>query len=102
MTDDLDDLDALLSRPLPAVADDGFSAAVARRALQEMERHKLLDQAVLLLTGAIILAALPLTHLMAAIETVTLRLGNAYPVALAFAALVLTLAFMRGVIDRVE
>jgi hypothetical protein len=97
-----DDLDRLLSQPLPSVADSGFSAAVALRARHEMERHKLLDQLVLLLTGAVILAALPLTHLTAAIETVTLRLGNSYPVALALAALVLTTAFMRGVIDRVE
>lgn len=97
-----EDLDNLLSRPLPAVADGGFSAAVALRARHEVERHKLLDQLALLFTGAVILAALPLTHLMAAIEIVTLRLGNSAPVALAFAALVLTTAFVRGVVDRVE
>ena len=95
-------LDALLSQPLSEVADDGFSAAVAARALHEAERHKLLDQLVLLLTGGVILAALPLGRFGAAIETVTVSLGNSIPVGLAFAALVLTTAFVRGVVDRVE
>jgi hypothetical protein len=96
------DLDALLSQPLPDVADDGFSAAVALRALREVERNKLLDQLVLLVAGATVLAALPLAHFGAAIETVTVSLGNSVPVGLAFAALVLTTAFVRGVVDRVE
>jgi hypothetical protein len=97
-----DDLDILLSRPLPFVTDDGFSAAVARRALHEGERHKLLDQLTLLLTGSIVLGALPLGRIGAAIETVTVSLGNSLPVGLAFAALVLTTAFVQGVVDRVE
>jgi hypothetical protein len=96
------DLDALLSQPLPPVADNGFSGAVALRALHEVERNKLLDELVLLLTGGVVLAGLPLTHLGAAIETVTVSLGNSLPVGLAFAALVLTTAFVRGVVDRVE
>jgi len=96
------DLDALLSRPLPVVADDGFSVSVALRALREGERNKLLDQLVLLLTGTVVLAALPLTYFGATIERVTVSLGNSAPVALAFAALVLTTAFVRGVVDRVE
>ena len=96
------DLDTLLAAPLPPVADDGFSAAVALRALHEVERNKLLDQLVLLLTAAFILAALPLARLGAAIETVTVSLGNSIPVGLAVAALVLTTAFVRSVVDRVE
>lgn len=96
------DLDALLSQPLPPVADNGFSAAVALRALHEAERNKLLDELVLLLTGGVVLATLPLAHFGAAIETVTVSLGNSLPVGLAFAALVLTTAFVRGVVDRVE
>ena len=71
-----DDLDALLSQPLPTVADDGFSAAVARRARASNERRKLLDQLVLLATAAIIFAALPLDRILAAIETVTVGLGD--------------------------
>ncbi|HEY8948989.1 MAG TPA: hypothetical protein VIM56_08915 [Rhizomicrobium sp.] len=96
------DVDALLSQPLPPVADNGFSGAVALRALHEAERTKLLDQLILLLTGAVVLAALPLAHLGTAIETVTVSLGNSLPVGVAFAALVLTTAFVRGVVDRVE
>jgi hypothetical protein len=94
------DLDALLSKPLASVADDGFSAAVARRALAQEERHKLLDQLILLVTAAIILAALPLGQIVAAIETVTVNLGNLLPVTIAFAALVLTASFARHVVDR--
>jgi hypothetical protein len=97
-----DNLDSLLSQPLPPVTDAGFSNAVALRALHEMERSKLLDQLILLATGAVVLATLPLAHLGAAIETVTMSLGNSTPVALAVAALVLTAAFMRGGVDRVE
>jgi len=96
------DLDALLSKPLAAVADDGFSASVAYRVLKLQERDKLLDQLVLLVTAGIILLALPLGRLMAAIETVTVNLGNLLPVTVAIAALVLTASFARLVVDRPE
>ena len=93
-------LDALLSKPLASVADDGFSASVARRALKLQERDKLLDQLVLIVTAGVILFALPLGRIMAAIETVTVNLGNLLPVAIALAALVLTASFARHVVDR--
>jgi hypothetical protein len=96
------DLDALLSKPLASLADDGFSAAVARRALALQERDKLLDQLVLIVTASIILFALPLSHLVAAIETVTIGLGNLLPVTIALAALVVTASFARLVVDRPE
>ncbi|HEY2032521.1 MAG TPA: hypothetical protein VGH02_02410 [Rhizomicrobium sp.] len=97
-----DNLDTLLSQPLPSVADDGFSAAVARRALALNERHKLLDQLVLLAVAGVVLAALPLASISAAIETVTLSLGDLLPVAVAFGALMLTASFTRLVVDRPE
>lgn len=96
------DLDALLSKPLASVADDGFSASVAHRALALQERDKLLDQLVLIVTAAVILLALPLGRLMAAIETVTVHLGNLLPVTIALAALVVTASFARLVVDRPE
>jgi hypothetical protein len=96
------ELDALLSKPLASVADDGFSASVARRALALQERDKLLDQLVLIVTAAIILATLPLSHLEAAIETVTVGPGSLLPVTIAFAAVVLTASFARLVVDRPE
>jgi hypothetical protein len=96
------DLDALLSKPLASVADDGFSVAVARRALAAQERDKLLDQLVLIVTATIILFALPLSHFAAAIETVTVNLGSLLPVTIAVAALVLTASFARLVVDRPE
>lgn len=95
-------LDALLSKPLASVADGGFSASVARRALALQERDKLLDQLILIVTVGIILAALPLGRLMAAIETVTVGLGDLLPVTIAFAAVVLTASFARLVVDRPE
>lgn len=96
------DLDTLLGVPLPNIADDGFSAAVARRALALDGRRKLLDQLVLLITVTIVLLALPLGSLGAAIERVTLDLGNSAPIGVAFAALVLSALYMRRVVDRVE
>ncbi|MBS0273063.1 MAG: hypothetical protein JSR55_01405 [Proteobacteria bacterium] len=94
------DLDTLLCQPLAPVADSGFSASVARRALALQERDKLLDQLVLLVTMAIVLLTLPLGHIVAAIETVTVNLGNLLPVAIA--ALVLTASFARLAVDRPE
>ena len=96
------DLDALLSKPLASVADDGLSASVARRALALQERDKLLDQLVLIVTAAAILLALPLGHIVAAIETVTVGLENLLPITIAIAALVLTASFTRLVVDRPE
>jgi O-antigen/teichoic acid export membrane protein len=96
------DLDTLLAQPLRDVADGGFSAAVARRALALETRRKLLDQLVLLITVTIILLALPLVSLGAAIERVTFDLGNSAPIGVAFAALVLSALFMQRVDDRVE
>ena len=96
------DLDTLLSEPLASVADDGFSASVARRALALQERDKLLDQLVLIVTAAFILLALPIDRIVAAIETVTVGLGNLLPVTIAIAALVLTASFARLVVDRPE
>jgi len=84
------------------VADDGFSAAVARRARASNERRKLLDKLVLLATAAIIFAALPLDRILTAIETVTVGLGDLLPVTIVFAALVLTASFARLVVDRPE
>jgi len=96
------DLDTLLSKPLASVVDDGFSASVAQRALKLEERDKLLDQLVLIVTAGVILFALPLGRIMAAIETVTVHLGNLLPVTVAIAALVLTASFARLVVDRPE
>ena len=96
------DLDALLSEQLASVADDGFSASVARRALALQERDKLLDQLVLIVTAGFILLALPMDRIVAAIETVTVGLGNLLPVTIAIAALVLTASFARLVVDRPE
>ena len=96
------DLDTLLSEPLAAVADDGFSASVARRALALQERDKLLDQLILIVTAGFILLALPMDRIVAAIETVTVGLGNLLPVTIAIAALVLTASFARLVVDRPE
>lgn len=94
------DLDMLLARPLPTVADDGFSASVARRALALETRRKLLDQLVLLAVAAVVLLSLPLTKIGDAIEKITFDLGNSAPIAIAFAALVLTALFAQRVMDR--
>lgn len=94
-------LDEMLSAPLPAVEDAGFSTAVARRTRVHEERHKLLDILAVLVGLIAIAVALPLDGLMVAIETVTLRLGNSLPVAIACAALALTFAFVR-MVDRPE
>ena len=93
------DLDDLLSAPLAPVEDSGFSARVALRTRIQAERRNLLEGLVLLVGAGIFLAFAPLSTIGGAIEKVTFDLGNSLPVAIAFAALVLTASFAR---DRPE
>jgi hypothetical protein len=93
MTDD--GLDGLLSTPLPAIEDRGFSARVLESALAARERRADLELFAALAAAGVILAFLPLTALGNTIDTVTRDLGNSLPVAMAALAIVLSLSFAR-------
>jgi hypothetical protein len=94
-----DRLDALLSAPLPAIEDRGFSARVLSAAFAARERRADLELFAALAAGGVILAFLPLTALGDTIDTVTRDLGNSLPVAMAALAIVLSLSFARMVAD---
>jgi hypothetical protein len=96
------DLDALLSAPFAEVADDGFSATVARRALAQSEQRRLFEYLVILVAVGACLIVFALTVPGNSIETLVAVLENSRPVAIAFAALVLTASFARLVVDRRE
>ena len=98
------DLDTLLSAPLTPVDDDGFAARTMYRIAQEQavlrERREIIEWSALLLAAVIFLAAVPLSSMLPAIETLTVKVGNSFPVAVTLAALILTATFTRFVVDR--
>jgi hypothetical protein len=89
------DLDRILSARLPAVADAGFSRAVMARVAAMQQRRMFVELAAIMTGLAMLLALIPLKALNSTIETVALNLGSSLPVAVAFAALALSLAYAR-------
>ena len=86
-----DELDILLSQPLPSVADDGFSARVMAR----VHRHRRLRFAV---AAAYVAVCVVLTFLLLPVQSVGAELNfvitqvaSSTAVSLAVAALILTL-----------
>lgn len=104
MTDN--DLDALLSAPLTPVDDNGFAARTMYRIAQEQavlrERREIIEWSALLLAATVFLAFVPLGVFVHAIETLTVKVGNSFPVAVTLAALILTATFTRFVVDRAD
>lgn len=104
MTDN--DLDTLLSAPLTPVDDDGFAAHVTYQIAQEQallrERREIIEWSALLLAATIFLAFVPLGAIIHAIETLTVKVGNSFPVAVTLAVLILTATFTRFVVDRTD
>jgi hypothetical protein len=87
-----DALDALLSRPLAEVADDGFSARVALAASAEEKRRAWWAWAAPALAACAVAPFLPLKEFGDTVMQMTPALANSGAVALAAAALVLTFA----------
>lgn len=94
-----DDLDTLLSTPLPAVDDAGFSRRVTAHVAAAQQRRLFFDMAAIVAATGVFLTVVPLAAVSSAIETVTLNLGSSLPVAVAIAALVLTFTLARYVTD---
>ena len=94
-----DDLDTLLSAPLPAIDDASFSRRVTAHVAAAQQRRMFVDLAAIVAATGVFLAVVPLAAINNAIETVTLNLGSSLPVAVAIAALVLTFTLARYVTD---
>ena len=89
------DLDALLASPLAEIADDGFSARLAARiATRAWWRERLALFAPVAAVAAVA-PFLPLDEFTATALRLTPMLANSAALAIAVAALALTLAFER-------
>ncbi len=91
-----EELDVRLAAPLPAVADDGFSALVSARIAARQEFHIGLGLAALLAVAGTALLFIPLDQANAAVESLVVDLGSSAPVAMALAALVLCRLYLRA------
>jgi hypothetical protein len=88
MTDD--DLDTLLATSVPALTDDGFSAAVMARVRQaQMRREWLLSFGPVLALLALV-PFLPLADFTHAVLRVTPEIANSTAISLALGVLILT------------
>jgi hypothetical protein len=84
------ELDDLLSGPLPAVNDVGFSRNVMAHVARRQQWRMVFEIIALAAAAAVFFALVPVNSLARAIETVTLNLGSSLAVAIAIAALVLS------------
>lgn len=90
------ELDGLLSAPLPSVEDAGFSHRVMARVAAAQQRRIVLETVVIVAGISLLLALLPVAPLAKTIETISLNLGGSVVVAVAIAALVLSNFLVRS------
>ncbi|MBU6298278.1 MAG: hypothetical protein KGJ79_06200 [Alphaproteobacteria bacterium] len=88
-----DELDILLLRPLPPVADDGFSAHVMARANMH-RRLRFAAQAAFVIAGLVLaFLLLPLQAVGLELNFIIGQVANSAAVSMAVAAIILTLVF---------
>jgi hypothetical protein len=90
MSNDANALDRILSAPLPAIPDAGFSARVITRIVTARERLVWLELAAILAASGLTLAFLPVSALAATIEKLTFSIGFSLPLAIAAVAIMLS------------
>ena len=95
-----DPLDALLSQPLPEIADNGFSARVIARIVAEERRQLATIALIAILCATLLCLAVPMRDVTGAIAVAVLQLGASPMVLYGLAALVLTLLIDRAVTNR--
>jgi hypothetical protein len=88
-----DDLDTLLSAPLPDVADAGFSARVASRVAARQSWWERLTLYGPIAAAAAVVPFLPGVQLGEAVSHITPLLANSAALSIAAAALILTISF---------
>jgi len=98
MTQDTD-LDKLLTAPLDAVADDGFSRQVAAKIALHERNLMIFEWAVIAVLAAFATAFLPIAGLLRPIATLAVELSLSLPFAVACAALALSYSVMRLIAD---
>lgn len=91
------ELDALLSDPLPEIADRGFLARVVNRIAAEHIRRNRVEADVAIAGVVAVLAFLPFTYFGGLITQATGAMGTSVPLAAALAAIVLSAVFADAV-----
>lgn len=94
-----DDLDALLSRPLAPIDDNGFTARVCRAVALRGYGLAALDGLVALVVAVTVLRFVPLGALARVVTGAAIELSSSLPVAIACAALALTYSAARLMAD---
>ncbi len=90
-----DELDDLLSQPLRAVADDGFSARTMLRIDRWETRQMVIDLAALAVCLMLAFFLVPLPALGDLVARLTPEVASSAPLGIGLAAILLTLAFER-------
>jgi hypothetical protein len=91
-----EELDRQLAAPLPATAEDGFSALVSARIAAQQEFHLGLLLAAFLAVAGMALVFIPLNQVDAVVESLVVDLGSSAPVAMALAALLFCSLYLRA------
>ena len=94
------ELDALLSQPLPPVADNGFSARLDTRIERAERRHDLIVVAMVTLAALSLCLLVPVQHVLGDLAAVLLQLAMTPMIGMAVALLVLTFLIDRILWDR--
>jgi hypothetical protein len=87
-----DELDDLLSRSLPAIADDGFSARVMQRIAWREWLHSMISTAALLLCALALLLLIPVSGIEVTLARLAPAIAASLPLSIAAGAIALSLS----------
>jgi len=87
-----DELDDLLSQPLPAIADDGFSARVMARIAKQEWLRSMLSTAALLLCALALLLLVPVSGIEDALARLAPAIAASLPLSIAAGAIAFSLS----------
>ena len=87
-----DQLDDLLSRPLPAIADEGFSARVMQRIIRQDWLRSITSTAALLLCALALLLLVPVSGIEDTLARLAPAIAASLPLSIAAGAIALSLS----------
>ena len=87
-----DELDDLLSQPLPAIADDGFSARVMARIAKQEWLRSMASTAALLLCALALLLLVPISGIEDMLARLAPAIAASLPLSIAAGAIALSLS----------
>jgi hypothetical protein len=87
-----DELDDLLSQPLPAIADNGFSARVVARIAKQEWLRSMISTAALLLCALALLLLVPVSGIEDTLARLAPAIAASLPLSIAAGAIALSLS----------